>query len=139
MQETKHVAITAATGMACLQHKNACTIYHWSGWGDGHMKLEVLLEMIQTSPLCDKVRNNILKADVLIIDVIGLMSCKTFERIELICRTIHRSDVIFGGLQVIAAGSFLQLPPVPSASDSACMHFNPTSSTKYSHIKLNLK
>ena len=135
LQESKHVAITATTGMACLQYKNACTIHHWSGWSEGHMKMDVLIEMIQTSPLYDKVRNNILKADVLIIDEIGLMSCKTFEGIELICGTIRRSDVVFGGLQVIAAGSFFQLPPVPSTSDPALFAVQSHMFTKCSHIK----
>ena len=139
MQETNHVAITATTGMTCLQYKNACTIHHWSGLGDSHIKLDVLLEMIQTSPLYDKVRNNILKGDVLIIDEIGLMSCKTSEGIELICRTICRSDVIFGGLQVIAAGSFLQLPPVPSASDPALYAFQSNIFTKVFPHKIKLE
>ena len=61
LQETKHVAITATTGMACLQYKDACAIHHWSGWGEGHIKLDVLIEMVQTSPLYNNVRNNILK------------------------------------------------------------------------------
>ena len=138
MQESKHVAITATTGMACLQYKNACTIHHWSEWDDGHIKLDVLIEMIQTSPLYDKVRNNILKADVLIIDEIGLMSCKTFQGIELISRTIRRSDVLFGGLQVIAAGSFLQLQPIPSASDPALYSFQSNMFTKVFPHKLEV-
>ena len=95
--------------MACLQYRNASTVYHWSGWGDSHIKLDVLTEMILTSPLYEKVRNNILKADVLITDEIGLMSSKTFEGIELICRTICRNDVLFVRLQVIGVGSFFSI------------------------------
>ena len=125
--------------MACLQYKNASTIHHWSGWDDGHIKMDVLIEMIQTSPLYDKVRNNILNADVLIIDEIGLISCKTFEGIELICRTIRRSDVVFGGLQVIGAGSFFQLPPVPSASDPALFAFQSDMFTKVFPHKIKLE
>ena len=124
--------------MACLQYRNVSTIHHWSGWGDGHIKLDVLIEMIQTSPLYEQVRNNILKANVLIIDEIGLMSSKTFEGIELICRTIYRSDVLFGGLQVIGAGSFFQLPPVPSASDPGLYAFQSEIFTKVFPHKIKL-
>ena len=66
------------------------------------------------------------------------MSCKTFEGIELICRTIHRSDVMFGGLEVIGAGSFLQLPPIPSASDPALHEFQSNIFTKVFLHKIKL-
>ena len=84
-------------------------------------------------------RNNILKADVLIIDEIGLLSSKTFEGIELICRTILRNDVLFGGLQVIGTGSFFQLPPVPSASDPGLYAFQSEIFTKVFPHKIRLE
>ena len=60
---------------------------------------------------------NILKCDCLVIDEIGLISQKIFEAVEFICRTIRENNRFFGGIQVIAAGSFKQLPPVPSFTD----------------------
>ena len=57
------------------------------------------------------------------IDEIGLMSSKVFESMELICRSIKNNDLIFGGIQVIAAGSFLQLPPVSSVLDPGLFAF----------------
>ena len=60
-----------------------------------------------------------MNAEVLIIDEIGLLSAKVIEEVELICRHLKGNDKIFGGLQVIAAGSFVQLPPVPSLHDNA--------------------
>ena len=60
---------------------------------------------------------NILQCDCLLIDEIGLVNQKLFEIIELICRSIHNDNMFFGGIQIIAAGSFKQLPPVPSFTD----------------------
>ena len=51
------------------------------------------------------------------IDEIGLISLKTFEAIELICRNVKGNNLLFGGIQIIGVGSFKQLPPVPSISD----------------------
>ena len=33
------------------------------------------------------------------------------------CRSVRKQDLIFGGIQVIGASSFIQLPPVPSSMD----------------------
>ena len=38
----------------------------------------------------------------------------TFEKIEYICRNVIGNDIIFGGIQVIGSGDFLQLSPVPN-------------------------
>ena len=51
------------------------------------------------------------------------MSCKAFEAIEKICRTIHRGDLPFGGIQITGGGSFVQLPPVPSMIDPGMYAF----------------
>jgi len=62
----------------------------------------------------EKVRNNVRKINTLVIDEISMLSLKTFEQLELVCRTGRNNTQLFGGLQVIAAGDFWQLPPVPN-------------------------
>ena len=42
---------------------------------------------------------------------------------EFICQNIKANDLFFGGIQIIAAGSFIQLPPVPSITDSGLFCF----------------
>ena len=52
-----------------------------------------------------------------------MLSCKTLEAVELICRSVKGNNLTFGGIQVIAAGSFFQLPPVPSLTDEGLYAF----------------
>ena len=72
--------------MARLQFVNAMTIHHWSGYGDDHKDINKLVEQILTNPSFADVKERILKGEVLIINEIGLLSCKGFESIEFICR-----------------------------------------------------
>ena len=95
---SQHVSITATTGMARLQFMNAMTIHHWSGYGDGHIPIDTLIEHIMTLTAYQETKNRILECKVLIIDEIGLLSCKAFEGMEKICRTIRKSDLPFGGI-----------------------------------------
>lgn len=45
-----------------------------------------------------------------------MMSSKIFSQLEYVCRHLPVSGLskYFGGLQVILAGDFYQLPPVPN-------------------------
>ncbi|KAK3087595.1 hypothetical protein FSP39_008051 [Pinctada imbricata] len=45
---------------------------------------------------------------------ISMLSCKLLHQIEHIFRRIRRVEKPFGGVQVVLAGDFLQLPPVPT-------------------------
>ena len=116
--------------MARLQFKNGHTIHSWSGYGDGHVPIANLLPEIKHSNSYTTTRNWIMNAEVLIINEIGLLSAKVIEEVELICRHLKGNDKIFGGLQVIAAGSFVQLPPVPSLHDNAKYAFESNIFTK---------
>ena len=116
-KHSKAVHVTASTGMACLQFKKGHTIHSWSGYRDGHVPIANLLPEIKNSNNYSISRNWILNAEVLVIDEVGLLSAKVIEEVELICRHLKGNDKVFSGLQVIAAGSFVQLPPVPSLDD----------------------
>jgi len=41
------------------------------------------------------------------------VSLRLFDQIEDVCRNIRGNNNGFGGMQVVACGDFLQLPPVP--------------------------
>ena len=86
MDKQHQVYITTTTGMARLQFVNAMTIHHWSGCGDGHKDIHQLVEQILMNPSYADTKDRILKCEVLIIDEIGLLSCKGFKSIEFICR-----------------------------------------------------
>ena len=50
--------------------------------------------------------------NILIIDEISMISGETFDVIEQAVRTIRGNNLPFGGIQLIVAGDFYQLPPV---------------------------
>ena len=115
--KTRNVSCTASTGMARLQFVSGSTLHLWSGYGDGTLSTDLLIERILVNPSYEHVKENIIQCDTIIIDEIGLVSAKMFSAVEKICRNVKLNKIIFGGIQVIAAGSFFQLPPVPSLSD----------------------
>ena len=138
LQKEKKADVTATTGMARLQFVNGMTIHHWSGYGDGNKNVHQLVEQILTNPSCAATKHRIVECDCLIIDEIGLLSSKAFDNIEFICRNVHKTDRIFGGVQVIAAGSFVQLPPVPSLFDPGKYAFESDMFTKVFPHKIHL-
>ena len=83
----------------------------------------MLIERILISSSYADIQKKILECETLIIDEIGMLSCKTLEAVELICRSVKGNNLTFGGIQVIAAGSFFQLPPVPSLTDEGLYAF----------------
>jgi hypothetical protein len=44
------------------------------------------------------------------------------EQVEEICRAVRKSDIVFGGMQIILSGDFLQLRPVPNITCSMSLH-----------------
>ncbi|KAL3881826.1 hypothetical protein ACJMK2_028218 [Sinanodonta woodiana] len=108
----KNVSVTGTTGIAALNVKG-CTVHSWSGIGDGRYDSDELCQKLLTDEHFVSYKQNILKADSLIIDEISMLSLKHFEQIEYVCKTIKHKDLYFGGIQVIASGDFFQLPPVP--------------------------
>ena len=71
-----------------------------------------LQDMVEHS----NIKQNLLDAEVLIIDEISLISTKALDQIEVLCCKIRKSDACFGKIQVIVCGDFRQLKPVPSTS-----------------------
>lgn len=86
LQHDKKVFVTASTRMARLQFVDGQTIHHWSGYGDGHEDIQVLIERILTSASYGDIWKNILDCETLVIDEIDMLSCKTLESVKLVCR-----------------------------------------------------
>lgn len=107
-----HIVFTATTGLAAQQVsiKHSHTIHSWSAVGieeshDPHQVLERIL-------LDRKASRRWQDCDCLVIDEVSMMSVEMFELLELIARTTRGSERVFGGLQVVFCGDFMQLPPV---------------------------
>ncbi|KAK3103655.1 hypothetical protein FSP39_020791 [Pinctada imbricata] len=122
----KQVAVTSTTGISATILKSkltsiagpdvppVTTIHRFCGLADGRHQNEELVDLLMHSEYYDGYRINICTVQALIIDEISMLSCKLLHQIEHIFRRIRRVEKPFGGVQVVLAGDFLQLPPVPT-------------------------
>ncbi|MDN5510917.1 AAA family ATPase [Acinetobacter sp.] len=102
------VAITASTGIAAT-HMNGMTIHTWAGIGIKDFLADAdLKNMKERKYLKEHLEN----AQVLIIDEISMLHAKQLNLVNQVLKYFKESDEAFGGIQVIVAGDFFQLPPV---------------------------
>ena len=102
------VAITASTGIAAT-HMNGMTIHTWAGIGiKDFLSDDDLKRMKERKYLKEHLEN----AQVLIIDEISMLHAKQLNLVNQVLKYFKETDEAFGGIQVIAAGDFFQLPPV---------------------------
>ena len=110
------VTITAATGIAAL-NVGGVTLHRWSGMMLGprsDQDDEEYFRQLQHDQRFsvragfDRVRD----CEMLVIDEISMLSGRTLQFLDFLCRRLRRCDEPFGGIQIVATGDFLQLPPV---------------------------
>ena len=102
------VAITASTGIAAT-HMNGMTIHTWAGIGIKDFLSDAdLKNMKERKYLKEHLEN----AQVLIIDEISMLHAKQLNLVNQVLKYFKESEDAFGGIQVIVAGDFFQLPPV---------------------------
>ena len=101
-------SVTAATGIAAT-HVAGMTLHSWSGIGISDSLSPADVDRIASK---EHIAKRIMKAKVLIIEEISMLSAATFEMADKICREVRRMDAPFGGLSVILVGDFFQLPPI---------------------------
>jgi GTPase SAR1 family protein len=104
--EGKSVAVTASTGLAAT-HLGGSTIHSWSGIG-----IADELQKRHASELSKSRQDQIVNADVLIIDEVSMLHDYRLDMVDAICREVRGDSTPFGGLQVILSGDLYQLPPV---------------------------
>ena len=106
------VAKTATTGLAAT-HLSGNTIHSWSGIG-----INKTIPYRFFNKMTKARRDTICEADVLIIDEISMMHDYMLNVVNEICKIVrNENNSPFGGLQVVMAGDFAQLPPVNRAED----------------------
>ena len=117
------VAVCAPTGIAA-SHVSGVTIHSWSGIGLGKGHAQMLLKKVQgNAAACERWT----KARVLVIDEISMLDSELLDALDLIGRTVRTvGDRAFGGLQFVACGDFLQLPPVSLGQYGAGFAFEAT-------------
>ena len=109
------VAVTASTGIAAT-HMNGSTIHSWSGIGIKNSLSNSDLRNLKTKKYLTKHVEN---THVLIIDEISMLHKKQLDMINQVLKYIRNSIAPFGGMQVVLAGDFFQLPPVSKELESS--------------------
>lgn len=103
-----HVAVTASTGIAAT-HMNGMTIHSWAGIGIlDELTPKDIARIKKRATITERMQ----KTHVLIIDEISMLHKKQFDLINHIMQEVRDNLLPFGGVQVIVAGDFFQLPPV---------------------------
>jgi len=128
-QSFRRVDVCATTGIAALNlqdqfRKNAGvgiaahTIYRWSGMALGPapgQRFENYLAFLRKNPMPfsrHSAFSRVKAAECLIIDEISMLPGRIIDYLDFHCRSIRKVDRPFGGIQLVAVGDFLQLPPV---------------------------
>ena len=108
------VAVTASTGIAAT-HMNGTTIHSWSGIGiKDELSERDLTNLSRKQFLADRLKDTA----VLIIDEISMLHAKQLNLVNQVLKHVRKSDDAFGGIQVVVAGDFFQLPPIGSRGES---------------------
>jgi len=107
--EGKNIKVTSLTGCsAILLNCKATTIHKWGylglGKGDELTTYRKIIKKKQTT--------NYIETDILVIDEISMLNQHLFELLDFLCKKIRKSELPFGGIQIVASGDFFQLPPV---------------------------
>ena len=103
------LAVTASTGIAALG-VGGTTIHSFAGLGLAKGRAAAIATHITSEK--GRAYNNIIRCKILALDEVSMVSADLFEKIDQVFRMVRRTDVSFGGVQLLALGDFLQLPPV---------------------------
>lgn len=108
------VAVTASTGIAAT-HMNGTTIHSWSGIGiKDELSDRDLTNLSRKQFLADRLKDTA----VLIIDEISMLHAKQLNLVNQVLKHVRKNDAAFGGIQVVVAGDFFQLPPIGSKGET---------------------
>jgi ATP-dependent exoDNAse (exonuclease V) alpha subunit len=123
----RSLKVCATTGVAALnlrdklqamfgEHVDTSTLYRWSGIGLGPKPGQSFADYLSYmrgkgyafQGACQRIRGT----RTLIIDEVSMMPGRILEFIDYVCREVRDDPRPFGGIQLVAVGDFLQLPPV---------------------------
>jgi ATP-dependent DNA helicase PIF1 len=113
-QTSKTIYITATTGISSY-NIGGITINSFMGIGTGVGDCEALLHKVRRQKQTTK---RLREMDILIIDEISMMSAEFFEKLNYILCAVRRNNLLFGGVQLLLSGDFLQLLPVFNKNDT---------------------
>lgn len=103
-----NVGRCALTGVAAFQIGGQ-TLHSFCGIGLGDEPLENLLLKVAKN---GKAKARMKAIDVLFIDEISMAKGDLLDKVDGVLRNVRYSALPWGGVQIVATGDFLQLPPV---------------------------
>ena len=108
--------VVAPTGIAAL-NVGGMTLHRWAGIGLGPQpgeSLDAFADHLDESGSRSvrEARQRIRQCRALVIDEVSMMPGRLMDFLDLWLRRCRGRMVPFGGIQIIATGDFLQLPPV---------------------------
>jgi ATP-dependent DNA helicase PIF1 len=121
MNDGERIFVTASTGVSACAI-GGTTLHSFAGVGLGEDPVEVLIAKLTNATIGGRHVPHLCKAAarwrtarLLVIDECSMIDPGFFGKLDLIARALRRSpNVPFGGMQVVMAGDFFQLPPVAS-------------------------
>tara|TARA_B100001121_G_scaffold310481_1_gene341743 strand:- start:3550 stop:4881 length:1332 start_codon:yes stop_codon:yes gene_type:complete len=121
-ENNKAFQVCALTGCAAiLLQCGASTLHAFAGIGLGTGSVNEVVDRVVKSKFR---RPNWQKTDILIVDEVSMLSLKLFNILDLIAKKIKKKRTTpFGGMQIIFAGDFYQLPPVGDEKEPDTINF----------------
>lgn len=113
------VAVTASTGIAAT-HMNGQTIHSWSGIG---IRDEISFKQLNNLKLRKYFTKKMDAVQVLVIDEISMLHRNQLDMVNKVLKFFKGNQLAFGGIQVIFAGDFFQLPPIGNNEESSRQKF----------------
>jgi ATP-dependent DNA helicase PIF1 len=107
-QHSKEIAVTSTTGTSALL-LGGTTIHSYLGIGYGEGSVDSLVTKICA---WSWLRKRWLALEVLFVDEISMMDPDLFDKLEEVARIVRADRRVFGGIQMVLSGDFLQLPCV---------------------------
>lgn len=119
--------VCATTGVAALnlrdklsamfgENVDTSTIYRWAGImlgpNAGQSFEDYMAFLRRRGRTWDGAKSRIRGTKVLVLDEVSMLPGRILEFVDHVCREVRGDARPFGGIQVIAVGDFLQLPPV---------------------------
>ena len=102
------VAVTAPTGVAAC-NVGGSTLNSFAGIGLGTEPADKLYATVNRN---ERARARWRDCKVLVVDEVSMLDGGMFDKLDYLARRVRGNERAFGGIQLVLAGDFFQLPPV---------------------------